>query len=160
MIENNTFILFAPPPLKKKKPSTYYIHFIWKAEFVQIQNVFDLFLVVSPEIFILNATSIFLIHGVVFSISKKYNYPLLVSNVGWLDYLLLHALSTYFCMSYWIICLGLGFDNVNYLGMRWHSQWLTYLVGYWTRGYHIYFFFQFNFNPCFLCLNHKELFFL
>ncbi|KAK7823948.1 nadh-ubiquinone oxidoreductase chain 2, partial [Quercus suber] len=39
---------------------------------------------ISPEIFIINATSILLIHGVVFSTSKKSNYPLLVSNVGWL----------------------------------------------------------------------------
>ncbi|KAM3738301.1 hypothetical protein ACB098_09G122000 [Castanea mollissima] len=44
--------------------------------------MFNLFLAVSPEIFIINATSILLIHGVVFSTSKKYNYPPLVSNVG------------------------------------------------------------------------------
>ena len=49
--------------------------------------MFNLFLVVSPEIFIINATSIFLIHGIVFSISKKDNYPLLVSNVGWIGLL-------------------------------------------------------------------------
>ncbi|KAL0294127.1 UNVERIFIED_CONTAM: NADH-ubiquinone oxidoreductase chain 2 [Sesamum calycinum] len=41
---------------------------------------------VSPEIFIINATFILLIHGVVFSTSKKY-YPPLVSNVGWLGLL-------------------------------------------------------------------------
>ncbi|KAK4572948.1 hypothetical protein RGQ29_031073 [Quercus rubra] len=44
--------------------------------------MFNLFLAVSPEIFIINATSILLIHGVVFSTSKKSNYPPLVSNVG------------------------------------------------------------------------------
>ncbi|TYI86864.1 hypothetical protein E1A91_D04G095800v1 [Gossypium mustelinum] len=37
--------------------------------------MFNLFLAVSPEIFIINATSILLIHGVVFSTSKKYDYP-------------------------------------------------------------------------------------
>ncbi|KAL0304705.1 UNVERIFIED_CONTAM: NADH-ubiquinone oxidoreductase chain 2 [Sesamum calycinum] len=42
---------------------------------------------VSPEIFIINATFILLIHGVVFSTSKKYDYPPLVSNVGWLGLL-------------------------------------------------------------------------
>nr|YP_009414451.1 NADH dehydrogenase subunit 2 [Lagerstroemia indica]AQS99574.1 NADH dehydrogenase subunit 2 [Lagerstroemia indica] len=46
--------------------------------------MFNLFLAVSPEIFIINATFILLIHGVVFSTSKKYDYPPLVSNVGWL----------------------------------------------------------------------------
>nr|YP_010704186.1 NADH dehydrogenase subunit 2 [Rhodomyrtus tomentosa] len=49
--------------------------------------MFNLFLAVSPEIFIINATSILLIHGVVFSTSKKYDYPPLVSNVGWLGLL-------------------------------------------------------------------------
>ncbi|MFQ6619935.1 hypothetical protein Gotur_001271 [Gossypium turneri] len=49
--------------------------------------MFNLFLAVSPEIFIINATSILLIHGVVFSTSKKYDYPSLVSNVGWLGLL-------------------------------------------------------------------------
>nr|YP_009941457.1 NADH dehydrogenase subunit 2 [Fagus sylvatica]QOC70515.1 NADH dehydrogenase subunit 2 [Fagus sylvatica]QVG61313.1 NADH dehydrogenase subunit 2 [Fagus sylvatica]QVG61369.1 NADH dehydrogenase subunit 2 [Fagus sylvatica] len=49
--------------------------------------MFNLFLAVSPEIFIINATSILLIHGVVFSTSKKLNYPPLVSNVGWLGLL-------------------------------------------------------------------------
>ncbi|KAF8094687.1 hypothetical protein N665_0356s0078 [Sinapis alba] len=44
--------------------------------------MFNLFLAVSPEIFIINATSILLIHGVVFSTSKKYDYPPLASNVG------------------------------------------------------------------------------
>ena len=47
----------------------------------------NLFLAVSPEIFIINATSILLIHGVVFSTSQKYDYPPLVSNVGWLGLL-------------------------------------------------------------------------
>src|SRR3954468_10235039 len=50
-------------------------------------HMFNLFLAVSPEIFIINATSILLIHGVVFSTSKKYDYPPLVSNVGWLGLL-------------------------------------------------------------------------
>ena len=45
------------------------------------------FLAVSPEIFIINATFILLIHGVVFSTSKKDDYPPLVSNVGWLGLL-------------------------------------------------------------------------
>nr|AUT19996.1 NADH dehydrogenase subunit 2 [Oryza coarctata] len=45
--------------------------------------MFNLFLAVSPEIFIINATFILLIHGVVFSTSKKDDYPPLVSNVGW-----------------------------------------------------------------------------
>ena len=46
--------------------------------------MFNLFSAVSPEIFPINATLILLIHGVVFSTSKKYDYPPLVSNVGWL----------------------------------------------------------------------------
>ncbi|CAK9175209.1 unnamed protein product [Ilex paraguariensis] len=50
-------------------------------------HMFNLFLAVSPEIFIINATFILLIHGVVFSTSKKYDYPPLVSNVGWLGLL-------------------------------------------------------------------------
>ncbi|KAL9277548.1 putative NADH:ubiquinone reductase (H(+)-translocating) (mitochondrion) [Arabidopsis thaliana] len=59
-----------------------------KAEFVRIlPHMFNLFLAVSPEIFIINATSILLIHGVVFSTSKKYDYPPLASNVGWLGLL-------------------------------------------------------------------------
>nr|YP_010150774.1 NADH dehydrogenase subunit 2 [Citrus unshiu]YP_010150809.1 NADH dehydrogenase subunit 2 [Citrus maxima]QQV73110.1 NADH dehydrogenase subunit 2 [Citrus unshiu]QQV73145.1 NADH dehydrogenase subunit 2 [Citrus maxima] len=49
--------------------------------------MFNLFLAVFPEIFIINATFILLIHGVVFSTSKKYDYPPLVSNVGWLGLL-------------------------------------------------------------------------
>nr|QMS45312.1 NADH dehydrogenase subunit 2 [Tacca leontopetaloides] len=49
--------------------------------------MFHLFLAVSPEIFIINATLILLIHGVVFSTSKKDYYPPLVSNVGWLGLL-------------------------------------------------------------------------
>ena len=47
----------------------------------------NLFLAVSLEIFIINAISILLIHGVVSSTSKKYDYPLLVSNVDWLGLL-------------------------------------------------------------------------
>lgn len=50
-------------------------------------HMFNLFLAVSPEIFIINATFILLIHGVVFSTSKKDDYPPLVSNVGWLGLL-------------------------------------------------------------------------
>nr|WDS46530.1 NADH dehydrogenase subunit 2 [Aristolochia fimbriata] len=49
--------------------------------------MFNLFLAVSPEIFIINATFILLIHGVVFSTSKKDDYPPLVSNVSWLGLL-------------------------------------------------------------------------
>lgn len=49
--------------------------------------MFNLFLAVSPEIFLINATFILLIHGVVFSTSKKFAYPPLVSNVGWLGLL-------------------------------------------------------------------------
>nr|QMS45303.1 NADH dehydrogenase subunit 2 [Gymnosiphon longistylus] len=49
--------------------------------------MFNLFLALSPEIFIINATFILLIHGVVFSTSKKDDYPPLVSNVGWLGLL-------------------------------------------------------------------------
>nr|UFH78302.1 NADH dehydrogenase subunit 2 [Chlorophytum comosum] len=49
--------------------------------------MFNLFIAVSPEIFIINATFILLIHGVVFSTSKKDDYPPLVSNVGWLGLL-------------------------------------------------------------------------
>nr|YP_010737522.1 NADH dehydrogenase subunit 2 [Zantedeschia aethiopica]WEQ71672.1 NADH dehydrogenase subunit 2 [Zantedeschia aethiopica] len=49
--------------------------------------MFNLFLAASPEIFIINATFILLIHGVVFSTSKKDDYPPLVSNVGWLGLL-------------------------------------------------------------------------
>nr|WAB45798.1 NADH dehydrogenase subunit 2 [Cistanche deserticola] len=81
-----------------------------KAEFVRILphvqsffHMFNLFLAVSPEIFLINATFILLIHGVVFSTSKKYDYPPLVSNVGWLGaYLFWNNLFrrdnfTYFC---------------------------------------------------------------
>ncbi|KAI3666536.1 hypothetical protein L1987_88949 [Smallanthus sonchifolius] len=50
-------------------------------------HMFNLFLAVSPEIFLINATFILLIHGVVFSTSKKFDYPPLVSNVGWLGLL-------------------------------------------------------------------------
>ncbi|KAJ0689632.1 putative NADH:ubiquinone reductase (H(+)-translocating) [Helianthus annuus] len=57
------------------------------AEFVWILPHVQSFLVVSPEIFIINATFILLIHGVVFSTSKKFDYPPLVSNVGWLGLL-------------------------------------------------------------------------
>ncbi|XP_058736817.1 NADH-ubiquinone oxidoreductase chain 2-like [Vicia villosa] len=56
--------------------------------------MFNLFLAVSPEIFIINATSILLIHGVVFSTSKKYDYPPLVNNVGWLGLLSVSYLIT------------------------------------------------------------------
>ncbi|KAK4559168.1 hypothetical protein RGQ29_008423, partial [Quercus rubra] len=50
-------------------------------------HTFNLFLAVSPKIFIINATSILLIHEVLFSTSKKSNYPPLVNNVGWLGLL-------------------------------------------------------------------------
>ena len=41
-------------------------------EVIETRNhMFNLFLAVSPEIFIINATFILLIHGVVFSTSKK-----------------------------------------------------------------------------------------
>nr|QHR92126.1 NADH dehydrogenase subunit 2 [Picea sitchensis] len=46
--------------------------------------MFNLFPAVFPEIFPINATLILLIHGVVFSTSKKYDYPPSASNVGWL----------------------------------------------------------------------------
>lgn len=49
--------------------------------------MFNLFLAVSPEIFLINATFLLLIHGVVFSTSQKSSYPPLVSNVGWLGLL-------------------------------------------------------------------------
>ncbi|KAH0437994.1 hypothetical protein IEQ34_023858 [Dendrobium chrysotoxum] len=60
-----------------------------KAEFVisPPSHMFNLFLAVSPEIFLINATFILLIHGVFFSTSKKDDYPPLVSNVGWLGLL-------------------------------------------------------------------------
>nr|WQM21633.1 NADH dehydrogenase subunit 2 [Juncus effusus] len=68
--------------------------------------MFNLFLAVSPEIFLINATFILLIHGVVFSTSQKDDYPPLVSNVGWLGLLSVHLFwnnflrrdnFTYFC---------------------------------------------------------------
>nr|UTM91993.1 NADH dehydrogenase subunit 2 [Gastrodia kachinensis] len=49
--------------------------------------MFNLFLAVSPEIFLINTTLILLIHGVFFSQKKKDDYPPLVSNVGWLGLL-------------------------------------------------------------------------
>lgn len=58
-----------------------------KAEFVRILPHVQSFFSGSPEIFIINATFILLIHGVVFSTSKKFDYPPLVSNVGWLGLL-------------------------------------------------------------------------
>ncbi len=42
------------------------------------------FLAPFPKIFLINATIILLIYGVVLSIFKKYDYPLLVHNVNWL----------------------------------------------------------------------------
>jgi hypothetical protein len=57
-------------------------------EIIKTRNdMFNLFLAVSLEIFLINATFIFFIHGVVFSTSKKEDYPPLVSNVGWLGLL-------------------------------------------------------------------------
>ncbi|KAK6923547.1 hypothetical protein RJ641_011851, partial [Dillenia turbinata] len=55
-----------------------------KAEFVRILPHVQSFF---SEIFIINATFILLIHGVVYSTSKKLDYPPLVSNVGWLGLL-------------------------------------------------------------------------
>nr|AND50947.1 NADH dehydrogenase subunit 2 [Sphagnum squarrosum] len=45
------------------------------------------FLALFPEIFLINATIILLIYGVVLSTSKKYDYPPLVRNVSWLGLL-------------------------------------------------------------------------
>jgi NADH-ubiquinone oxidoreductase chain 2 len=45
------------------------------------------FLAPFPKIFLINATIILLIYGVVLSTSKKYDYPLLVRNVSWLGLL-------------------------------------------------------------------------
>jgi hypothetical protein len=41
------------------------------------------FLAPFPEIFLINATIILLIYGVVLNTSKKYDYPPLVRNVSW-----------------------------------------------------------------------------
>nr|GEY79311.1 NADH dehydrogenase subunit 2, mitochondrial [Tanacetum cinerariifolium] len=54
-----------------------------KAEFVRILLHVQSFLAVSPEIFIINATFILLIHGVVFSTSKKFDYPPLEDPWFW-----------------------------------------------------------------------------
>lgn len=70
--------------------------------------MFNLFLAVSPEIFIINATFILLIHGVVFSTSKKDDYPPLVSNVGWLGLLSVANL----------VCLGSADQITFFLGAR------------------------------------------
>nr|BCT42968.1 NADH dehydrogenase subunit 2 [Musa ornata] len=59
--------------------------------------MFNLFVAVSPEIFLINATFLLLIHGVVFSTSHKSSYPPLVSNVGWLG--LLSVLITLFLLA-------------------------------------------------------------
>jgi NADH-ubiquinone oxidoreductase chain 2 len=40
-----------------------------------------------PEIFLINATIILLVYGVVLSTSKNYDYPPLVRNVSWLGLL-------------------------------------------------------------------------
>jgi NADH-ubiquinone oxidoreductase chain 2 len=45
------------------------------------------FLAPFLEIFLINATIILLIYGVVLSTSKKYDYPLLMRNVSWLGVL-------------------------------------------------------------------------
>lgn len=60
---------------------------LWGSESLTFLHMFNLFLAVFPEIFLINATFILLIHGVVFSTSKKYDYPPLASNVGWLGLL-------------------------------------------------------------------------
>ncbi|KAK8928923.1 NADH-ubiquinone oxidoreductase chain 2 [Platanthera zijinensis] len=49
--------------------------------------MFNLFLVISPKIFLINATFILLIHGIFFNTSKRDDFPLLVSNVSWLGIL-------------------------------------------------------------------------
>nr|YP_009227131.1 NADH dehydrogense subunit 2 [Welwitschia mirabilis]AMA21015.1 NADH dehydrogense subunit 2 [Welwitschia mirabilis] len=49
--------------------------------------MFNLINAVFPEIFLINATLILLIYGVVFSTSSLYDYPPLASNVGWLGLL-------------------------------------------------------------------------
>lgn len=46
--------------------------------------MFNPFLALFPEIFLICATLILLIHGVVFSTSDKSDYPPLASNVAWL----------------------------------------------------------------------------
>jgi NADH-ubiquinone oxidoreductase chain 2 len=54
----------------------------------RFENMFEHdFLTLFPEIFLINATIILLIYGVVFSTSKKYDYPSLVHNVSWLGLL-------------------------------------------------------------------------
>ncbi|KAK8935555.1 NADH-ubiquinone oxidoreductase chain 2 [Platanthera zijinensis] len=72
-----------------------------KAEFVLSppSHMFNLFLAVSQEIFLINATFILLIHGVFFSTSKRDDYPPLVSNVGWLG-LLTTCMETCMCGSH------------------------------------------------------------
>nr|QXT44710.1 NADH dehydrogenase subunit 2 [Nitellopsis obtusa] len=45
------------------------------------------FLAIFPEIFLINATILLLIYGVILSTSKRYDYPPLVRNVGWLGLL-------------------------------------------------------------------------
>jgi NADH-ubiquinone oxidoreductase chain 2 len=63
-------------------------------EVIETRNhMFNLFLAVFPVIFLINAIFILLIHGVVFSTSKKDDYPPLVSNVGWLGLLILSLCS-------------------------------------------------------------------
>ena len=39
-----------------------------------------------PEIFLINATIVLLLFGVVYSTSKRLNYPTLVRNVAWLGF--------------------------------------------------------------------------
>ena len=50
-------------------------------------HMFHLFLAVFPEIFLINATFILLIYGVVFSTSQKESETPLVSNLAWLGLL-------------------------------------------------------------------------
>lgn len=46
-----------------------------------------MFLALFPELFLINATSILILFGVVFTTSKKYDYPTLVTNIAWLGFL-------------------------------------------------------------------------
>jgi NADH-ubiquinone oxidoreductase chain 2 len=45
------------------------------------------FLTPFPEIFLINATIILVIYGIVLSTSKKYDYPSSMCNVSWLGLL-------------------------------------------------------------------------
>uniref|UniRef100_K4CJY8 NADH:quinone oxidoreductase/Mrp antiporter transmembrane domain-containing protein n=1 Tax=Solanum lycopersicum TaxID=4081 RepID=K4CJY8_SOLLC len=90
-----------------------------KADFFWILPHVRSFLAVSPEIFIINATFIFLIYGFVFSTSNKCEYPLLVSKVGCLGLLS-------------VACLGgkraLGYGGATIVllhNLKQHRVWTT-----------------------------------